>query len=455
MGVSIDPPPVTSLDVSAADPFSGVFSHGPVAGLVDGNAWTQAMLDFEGGLARACAAAGVIPAESAPAITAACRVEEFDVAAIGREAAAGGNPAIPLVAALRARVPDEFTRYVHRGATSQDVIDTAMMLVARRALTVILSDAARVATSAAALVEPHRRTVMPGRTLLQQAVPVTFGLKAAGWLTAVERARAALERAASTEPALQFGGAAGTLASLGDHGIAVSETLADELGLPLPLLPWHTDRTRLVALAGPLAALVGALGKIARDVELLAQNEVAEVVSGTGGSSAMPHKRNPVQAVAVVACAMRVPGPLATLNAAMLQEHERAAGAWHAEWEPFTELLRLAGSAVAWSAEMLEGLHVDTERMRANLDAAGDLIMAESVAAALGWRPDGGRLVDDAVARAVAEETTLREALLADPELPWSPQELDRELDPAVHLGVTQVFIGRALQAYEHDEESR
>jgi 3-carboxy-cis,cis-muconate cycloisomerase len=440
--------------VPTADPFSGIFSHGPVAALVDGTSWTQAMLDFEAGLARACAGVGLIPPEAAAAITAACRVDQFDVATIGHEAGAGGNPAIPLVSALRGRVPDEFALYVHRGATSQDVIDTAMMLVARRALTVILSDVARLATSAAALVEPHRRTVMHGRTLLQQAVPVTFGLKAAGWLTAVQHARAALERAASTEPALQFGGAAGTLAALGDNGMRVAEALAEELGLPLPTLPWHTDRTRVTLLAGPLAAMVGVLGKIARDIELLAQNEVAEVTTGRGGgSSAMPHKRNPVQAVAVVACALRVPGPLATLHAAMLQEHERAAGAWHAEWEPFSELMRLAGSAVSWSAEMLEGLQVNPERMRANLDAAGDFMMAESVVAGLGM-PGARELVDGALARAVAAESSLREALLATPDFPWSAEELDAELDPAAYLGVTQVFIKRALTAYEHDEES-
>ncbi len=296
---------------------------------------------------------------------------------------------------------------------------------------------------------------MHGRTLLQQAVPVTFGLRAAGWLTAVDHARTALAHAAISEPAVQFGGAAGTLASLGDNGLRVAEALADELELPLAPLPWHTDRTRLVALAGPLATLVGVLGKVARDVELLAQNEVAEVRTGSGGgSSAMPHKRNPVQAVAVVACALRTPGPLATLHAAMLQELERAAGAWHAEWEPFSELLRLAGTAAAWSAEMLEGLEVDEARMRANLDAAGDITMAESVVAALGSFPGARQLVDEAVARAVTEGISLREALLATPELPWSVEALDEELDPTVYLAVTQVFIRTALTAYEHDEES-
>jgi 3-carboxy-cis,cis-muconate cycloisomerase len=432
------------VNVSAADPFSGVFSHGPVAGLVDGTAWAQAMLDFEAALSRACAVAGLIPDEAATVIAAACRVEDFDVAAIGREAAAGGNPAIPLVAALRRRVPTEIGGYVHRGATSQDVIDTAMMLVARRALEVILSDAARVATSAAGLARQHRHTVMHGRTLLQQAVPITFGLKAAGWLTAADRARDLLVRAAVEEPALQLGGAAGTLASLGDKGLAVSILLADELGLSLPLLPWHTDRTRVVAIASPLAALAGVLGKIARDVELLAQNEVAEVTTGSGGSSAMPHKRNPVQAVSVVACALRTPGPLATLHAAMLQEHERAAGAWHAEWEPFSELLRLTGSAVSWSAEMFEGLKVYEERMRDNLDAAGDIVMAESVVAAL---PSLGarKLVDGAVARAASEGTSLREALLATPDFPLSADELDAALEPSAYLGASDDFIWRAL----------
>lgn len=221
-------------------------------------------------------------------------------------------------------------------------------------------------------------------------------------------------------------------------------------------MPWHTDRTRLVALADALAALAGSLGKAARDVELLAQNEVAEVATGSGGgSSAMPHKRNPVQAVAVVACALRVAGPLATLHGAMLHEHERAAGAWHAEWEPFAELLRIVGAATAWAAEMLEGLQVDAAQMRANLDAAGDMVMAESVVAAVAERISGARhLVDEAVERAIAEDQSLRDALLATPDFPLSETELDAALEPSSYLGATDAFITRALAAYEHDKET-
>jgi 3-carboxy-cis,cis-muconate cycloisomerase len=353
---------------------------------------------------------------------------------------------------------------VHRGATSQDIIDTAVMLLARRAIEVIGADLADAAGSAAALAQAHESAVMAGRTLLQQAVPVTFGLVAAGWLTAVDEARRDLERVRATRLAVQFGGAAGTLASLGDAGRGVTALLAGELGLAEPALPWHTDRQRIVQLAAALAGVCAALGLIARNVTLLAQTEVAELAEGgdtpgQGGSSAMPHKRNPVVSVLILGCTRRAPGLLATLAAAAEQEHQRAAGAWHAEWETMSELLRLTGSAASWSANLLSGLRVDTTRMRANLDAAGGLPMAEHVTAMLA--PALGRLpAHDLVAaaseRAVHQGISLPAALLADPgaaavirEAGIGPGELTAAADPASYLGAATEFVRRALAAHQ------
>jgi 3-carboxy-cis,cis-muconate cycloisomerase len=429
-----------------------VFAHGETAALVDGPAWIQAMLDFEAALARACAQAGLIPTEAAEQIAGACRVELFDVAAIGRAAAGPGNPAGPLVSALRAVLPPEVAGHVHLSATSQDVIDTAAMLLARRAAVPILADAALAARACARLADEHRQTVMLGRTLLQPAVPITFGLKAAGWLAGISRARAALERALAEESALQFGGAAGTLASLGAAAAGVEAALGRELGLPLAPLPWHTERTRIAAIAAALATLAGSLAKVARDLTLLSQGEVAEVALATaGGSSAMPHKRNPVAAIAVLACAART-GPLAaTITAALVQEHERAAGAWHSEWEPWAELLRLTGSATAWSAEMLDGLQVEVARMRTNLLAAGDEVMTESVVSMLTKRVGPGRareLVDEAVARSDQDGTPIATELADLTAGVLDAAELERALSPESYVGAAGTFIDRALAQY-------
>jgi 3-carboxy-cis,cis-muconate cycloisomerase len=341
---------------------------------VSDEAWLQAMLDVEAALARACAEVGLIPVEHAEAIAGACRAELFDVAAIGAEAANVGNPAEPLVRALRARVGAPAANDVHRGATSQDIVDSAAMLVARLALQPLLADLHGAANAAARLAAEHRATVMIGRTLMQQAVPVTFGLKAAGWLVALDESVARLR---DLRLAAQLGGAAGTLAPLGDAGPAVLGRFARELGLDEPVIPWHTDRTRIAELAGALGEACGAVAKIAGDVVLLAQNEVGEVregVEGRGGSSAMAHKRNPVAAISARAAARQAPGLVATLLASMEHEHERAAGAWHAEWPALRSLLRFTRSAAAWLRDCLENLEVDVERMRANAgDATGSV----------------------------------------------------------------------------------
>jgi 3-carboxy-cis,cis-muconate cycloisomerase len=347
--------------------FDGVLARGAVRAEVDDSAWLQAMLDVEAALARAQGSPHAV------AIAGACQSELFDLGRLGAEGALSGNPVVPLVGALRDQVGPDVAPDVHRGATSQDIVDSAAMLVAHRALGPLLDDLRGAAETAAALAERHRETAMPGRTLLQQAVPTTFGLKAAGWMIALDEAAARLETVRRERLAVQLGGAAGTLAALGDTGPEVLAALARELGLAEPVLPWSSDRTRIAELAGALGEAAGAAGKPAGDVVLLAQNEVGEVreggEAGRGGSSAMPHKRNPVAAVSTLACARGTPGLVATLLASMVGEHERAAGAWQAEWRPLTELLRLTGSAAAWVGDCLERLEVDPERMATNLEA--------------------------------------------------------------------------------------
>ncbi|MDQ3344087.1 MAG: 3-carboxy-cis,cis-muconate cycloisomerase, partial [Actinomycetota bacterium] len=338
--------------------FDGVLARGRVRGEVEDAAWLQALLDVEAALARASAQAGLMPERHAEAITAACRAERFDVAALGAEAAEGGNPVIPLVRALTAAVPGDAAGWVHRGATSQDILDTAMVLVARRALQPLCADLRASRDAAALLAQEHRDTVMVGRTLLQQAVPTTFGLKAAGWAMAAHDAECRLVTVEGTLPA-QLAGAAGTLAALDGRGLEVLATFARELDLRVPVLPWHTARLPVGDLAGALGTAAGVLSKIAVDVLLLAQTEVGEVsegAAGRGASSAMPHKRNPVAALSARAAARRAPGLVATLLACMEQEHERGAGVWQAEWQPLSDLLASVGSAAAWMQDCLEHL---------------------------------------------------------------------------------------------------
>jgi 3-carboxy-cis,cis-muconate cycloisomerase len=458
--------------------FDGVFARGNVAG-----GWLRAMLDAEAALARAVERAALAPAGAGQAVTDAVAAGSFDGAWLGAQAALTGNPVPALVRELTRMVPPEAAVAVHRGATSQDIIDTAAMLLARRALGRIATDLAMAADGAVTLAEAQRDTVMIGRTLLQQAVPVTFGLVAAGWLSSLDSAGESVGRVSEERLAIQYGGAAGTLASLGPEGPGVARLFAEELGLGVPVLPWHTDRLRIVEIAAACAGAAGVLGKIARDVTLLAQPELGEVREGEpgqpisgireggragagvpggegeglrrGGSSAMPHKRNPVAAVAILGCTRRVPGLVATLVAAAEQEHQRAAGAWHAEWEPFADLLRLTGSASSWGAELLTNLVVDPERMRTNLDATHGLPVAENVtrllAPALG-PVEAHDLVATASAHAIDTGIDLREALLGPggvrhrlDEAGISPDQIDSALDPRAYLGATQHFINAAL----------
>ena len=456
--------------------FGGVFAKGGVeAGDI---AWLQAMLDAEAGLARALERAGLAPAGSGEVVTATARADNFDPNELGELAALTGNPVPGLARALARRVPQTAVSAVHRGATSQDILDTAAMLLAKRAIDVMLADLAQAAEAAAGLAEAHRASIMIGRTLLQQAVPVTFGLIAAGWLTSVDEAREGLAAVRSRRLAVQFGGAAGTLASLGEAGQQVAALLAEELGLAVPVLPWHTDRLRIIDLGAALARVAAALGKIARDVTLLAQSEVGEVSEGggppaarspdpqgpaasprRGGSSAMPHKHNPVASIAVLGCTRQVPGLLGILVSNSEQELQRAAGAWHAEWEPLTALLRLTGSASSWAAELLSGLIVDTSRMAANLAATKGLPLAEHVASLLAGvlgPAQAHDLVAEAGARAVGAGLPLRDVLLSVPKLEErlsaagiTAEQIDSALEPAGYLGATDAFIAAALEAHQ------
>ena len=440
--------------MSSESLFSGLFVPEPIRGATSEAAWLQAMLDAEAALAGAEAEAGMIPGDAAKAIAAACDAGDFDAEVIARDGRASGNPVVPLVAALREKLDDEAAGFVHRGATSQDVMDTATMLVASRSLGLIRADLGGVAAACAGLADEHRGTVMAGRTLLQQALPTTFGLKAAGWLDAVVDAR---ERLGSLSLPVQLGGAAGTLASLGPEGGRVVGLLAKRLELDEPTLPWHTARLRVADLAASLGLAAGVLEKIALDLVLLSQTEVGEVAessgSGRGGSSTLPHKRNPVGSVLAIACARRVRGAAGVVLAALPQEHERAAGAWQSEWAPLGEALALTGGAASTLREALEGLEVRPERMRENLDATSGLVMAESVVTALSDRVGQGRardLIDAAVGRALAEGTSFRDQLIADEGVSaeLSEGEIDAALDPAGYLGSADAFVDRALSRY-------
>ncbi|MFI6687390.1 3-carboxy-cis,cis-muconate cycloisomerase [Streptomyces sp. NPDC050485] len=369
-----------SGDVGLLTPVS---AGSPAEAATGDRAVLRAMLAAEAALARAQAAVAAVPERAASAVTQAAGSDCFDARALALRAGAGGNPVIPLVADLRRAVAelspgDE--EFVHRGATSQDILDTALMLVAARTLDLIAADLAATAESLAGLADRHRATLMAARTLTQHAVPTTFGLKATGWRSLVLDAHERVVRVRDTLPA-QLGGAAGTLAAFEAYGMdgpGLVEAYAAELGLAAPELPWHVLRTPVADLGGALAFCAGALGKVAADVLVLSRTEVAEVAEGTGGaSSTMPHKRNPVRSVLIASAARQVPALASVLYAALAAEDERPPGAWHAEWSPLREALRLSGGAARAASELCAGLRVAPDRMRRNLDLTGGAVLAE------------------------------------------------------------------------------
>jgi len=432
-------------------------SSAAMRAVCDDAAFVRHMLEFEGALARAEAAAGTIPAAAAEAISRICRDAELDIAALADAAAIAGNCAIPLVGMLTAevaRTDPHAARYVHWGATSQDVIDTATMLQLRAAIDAVADDLDRAVAGFARQAEQHRHTMMAARTWLQHAAPMPLGLKLAGYAAALQRSRARLARLRGETLALQFGGAAGTLAALGDRGLRIAERLATELSLPLPDAPWHTHRDRIAEAASAFAILAGACGKIARDISLLMQTDVSEAFEpageGRGGSSTLPHKRNPVAAATALAAAAMAPGLTATIFAAQVQDHERGAGPWHAEWPTLPTLLLVTSGAVAAIAGIAEGLEVDAARMRANLDATHGLVMAEAVAMALAdkvGKSEAHRIVEAASRTAIATRRHLREVLAQDARAAAHLDNLDRLFEPADYQGAAQALIDRQLAA--------
>jgi 3-carboxy-cis,cis-muconate cycloisomerase len=428
----------------------------------DDAAYLQRMLDFEAALARAEAATGVIPASAAGPIAAACYVVAFDLAALAEAATKSGNLAIPLVKALTADVAKsdaEAARYVHWGATSQDVIDTAAMLTLRAAIDALLADIERAIAGFARLARQHRNTPTVARTWLQHALPMPFGLKLAEYAAALHRSLARLRRLRDETLALQFGGAAGTLAALGDNGWRVAEKLAQELQLPLPDAPWHAHRDRIAEAASVFAIITGTCGKIARDVSLMMQTDVAEAFEpsgeGRGGSSTMPHKRNPVAAATALAASTMAPNLAATIFAAQVGDHERSAGPWHAEWPTLPSLLLVTSGALAAVVDIAECLEVDAARMRANLDTTRGLIMAESVTMALAesiGKREAHHLVEAAAKKAVAAKKDLRDVLADDPAVTThlDAEKLARLFEPTAYQGVSQPLIDRLLASLDN-----
>jgi 3-carboxy-cis,cis-muconate cycloisomerase len=440
------------------DPLEGMFTTPEMTAIFSAEAHVARMLQFEAALARAEAQAGVIPPEAADAIAAACHVEQFNVAALFREATTAGTPVIPLVRMLSEKIEGDPRKFVHWGATSQDAIDTALVLQMRDGLDLLIDGLLHVCAGCATLAEQHRRTPMAGRTLLQQALPIPFGLKAARWLALTVRQVEALRRCRDHALALQFGGAAGTLAALGDNGMRVAELLAAALKLPLPDLPWHAERDQIATIAAALGVAAGAMSKIAHDIVLLMQTEVGEVseaaAPGKGGSSAMPQKRNPVDAMEAQAAARLAVGAVAVILNAMANEHERAVGGWQAEWIAIPNLFRSVAGAVARVGSAVNGLEIDTERMRANLDQSGGLLMAESVTMALAQlvgRPAAQHIVKAAAARVASDKVTFQQALRNDPAVRGvlSEDAIDHALDPAAYFGSSDMLIDRALAAYQ------
>ncbi|MDX3619663.1 adenylosuccinate lyase family protein [Streptomyces europaeiscabiei] len=451
----------------------------PVAAEVTDEAWLQAMLDTEVALARAQHAVGLTPAAAVEAIASAARVERLDLVALAHAARAAANPVVALVTAFTEVVAAEdpaAAEYVHRGSTSQDILDSAAMLISRRVLDLIAADLVHVTAALASLADTHRRTVLAGRTLAQHAVPTTFGLKAAGWLELAVDASVRVRALASRLPA-QLGGAGGTLAAYreyavvdrgsgegksngtpGEGGLELLKPFSEALGLAEPTLPWHTVRTPVAELGAVLQLVTGALGKFALDVQTLSRTEIGELSepagAGRGASSAMPQKRNPALATLIVSAARQVPAHALVLAQCLLAEDERPAGAWHAEWQPLREALRLTGGAAHTAVELAEGLIVHRDRMRANLDLTGGAIVTERLAVALApvfGKVRAKKFLTGASAEAADTGRPLREVLAADPELcaRFAPDQLSELLDPARYTGVPEALIDRALNRYE------
>jgi 3-carboxy-cis,cis-muconate cycloisomerase len=434
-----------------------LISSAAVRAIIDDLARLQRMLDFEAALARAQAAVGVIPALASEHIAHAARAERFDVKALGEEATASGSIAIPVVQALAAEVAKAdatAATYVHWGAASQDVIDTALVLELRAVIDALIADLDRAIDGFADLAGRHRRTATAGRTQLQHSVPMPFGLKLAGYAAALARSRERLRRLRRESLVLQFGGEVGTLAALHERGLDVAGRLAALLDLPLPEAPWHSHRDRLAEIASALSILTGTCGKIGRDISLLMQTDVGEAsepaVTGRGAPGLMARKRNPRAAATALAAATIAPNLTATILAMQVQEHERALGGWQTEWQTFPALSLVTSAALQAIVEIAEGLEIDTERMRTNLAASRGRIMAEAASFALAaklGKPEAVAIVEEAIRKSVVTKRELQDVLGDDDRVKrcFSIGELAKLFEPMAYQGVAQNLIERIV----------
>ena len=440
--------------------FESLFYKAEVNKLFSAAAYLEAMLRFERALAQAQAKQGMIPLAAAQAITETCVVSNLDIASLKLQIRLAGNPNIPLVKQLTEavkKIDPEAAKFVHLGATSQDVIDTAMVLQLKAALLLMQKDLKQLLAQLRHLAEKHRHSIMAGRSFMQHARPITFGFKIATWMDGLIRSAERLEYNLQHNLVLQFGGAVGTLAGFGEKSEAIAHSLAEKLDVSLPHISWHTQRDRLVELASMLGILSGNLGKIAKDISLLMQTEIGEVFepagAGKGGSSTMPHKRNPVGCVAILAAAQRTPALVATLLHAMPQDHERATGLWHAEWLPLVELCKISAGALDQALILTNGLEVDTERMRQNLELTHGLIFAENISLALAdkvGKATAHEWVEAFCQTASATHTHLKSIVLADSRIQalLSKTEIDHLFEPANALGDCDRLIDKILATF-------
>lgn len=439
--------------------YENLFYHKAVNELFTDAAFIADMLRFEAALAKAQGLHGLIPAAAASVIAYCCRVENIDVGLIKEQIALSGNAAIPLVKQLTKAVEKadpNASGYVHFGATSQDVIDTATMLQLKDAFDLIMLDLEKLIGQLAFLAKTHKNTVMIGRTFLQHARPITFGFKVAGWLDGILRSKQRIEKVFNKSLALQLGGAVGTLSGMEDQGILVAETMCSELNLHMPVMPWHTQRDRIAEIATALGILAGNIGKMATDISLLMQTEVAEVfepfAAGKGGSSAMPHKRNPVNSIVCISIAQRIPFLVASIMSGMAHDHERATGNWHAEWETMASIVQLTAGSLSQAITLTNGLDVDAERMLNNLELTNGLIYSEGVAHALSAtmsKTEAHKLVEQCCLLVKEQGIHLKEIIKKDTLIgtTLTGELIDQLFNPVNPLGLCDQFIDRILNS--------
>lgn len=442
--------------------YESIFYSAKVNALFSNEAIIGAMLRFESALAKAQAKFNLIPASAAKAIEASCTADKINIEQIIEKASLGGNINIPLIKQLTALVKkenEEASRYVHFGATSQDVIDTALMLQLKQATEILASDLDKLVQGVTAITKEHRKTLMVGRSFMQHARPITFGYKTAGWLDGLTRSKQAIQNLLKETFVLQLGGAVGTLSAMQEKAIEISETVSDDLGLALPPKPWHTQRDRIALIAMTFGILAGNIGKIARDISLLMQTEIAEVSEaaekGKGGSSTMPHKKNPVGCISILANVERIPGLVQTVLSCMVQDHERATGAWHAEWQTIEQIVQLTAGALHKAVELINGLEVDREKMLQNIELTRGLIFAENLSfslAAIVGKSEANSLIQDCIAQAKQKQVHLKTVVANHPLIAkqLSPEKIENFFDLPSSIGACDEFINRVLSASQH-----